>query len=308
MGFYMRSYLFFLGVSLSAISCSYAATDVKLDDGATNYPTIHAAIKSAVRGIHTLTLLKDTQVESEESDLKKLATLTVNGVPEGGTTVQSATGNTTSLFYTFSRCPLSLFLSDLTVSGFNSHNDPGGAIYAHGLLTLTATGPVTFSGNKNQNVGGAIYCVELNLTGTGPVTFSGNKNQNVGGAICSYSSLTLTDTQFSGNTATNEGGAAYMSIGNFTYTTTKDITLNPSDSLPAGMMGDNDIACHEVSSQFLKQGPSILVLNTNNPFWRGSTTVKEGRFIIGDRDHAGATWGSDTNRGAVTVDRNSLLG
>ncbi|MBR2695032.1 MAG: right-handed parallel beta-helix repeat-containing protein, partial [Thermoguttaceae bacterium] len=100
-------------------------------------------------------------------------------------------------------------VTDCTFTG-NSASNSGGAIQSSGSLTLF--GKNEFSGNS-ANHGGAIYYSSrsnntLNVSGQ---EFSGNTASGDGGAIYMdrNSTLEVTDSTFTGNTANQNGGAIY---------------------------------------------------------------------------------------------------
>ncbi len=118
----------------------------------------------------------------------------------------------------------------------NQASGNGGAIYAeHSFVNIADS---TFDGNTAAN-GGAFYlerrtetCGDATLTVTG-TTFTGNKASEKGGAIYNKGgNLTITNTTFSGNTA-KEGGDIYSEGGSIKFT--GDITLDN------GIGGSGDI-------------------------------------------------------------------
>ena len=86
----------------------------------------------------------------------------------------------------------------------------------------------------------------------------------------------------------------------------------PQDpSTPAA--GDTDIACASNASPDFVIDPSSsgwLVLNTANPNWFGSTTVKAGGgLIVGESPaYPKASWGNPAKTGDVNVNSNAVLG
>ncbi|RZI45829.1 hypothetical protein [Candidatus Finniella inopinata] len=303
-------------------------------------------------------------------DISDFGSLTIEGVNSGITTIS---GGGASLFYSSS--DKNLTLKGLTIQSFASinwtrSNGSGGAIgLADGKsLTLNATGPVTFDGHHADSSGGAISASSVTISGVGPVVFSNNNSTysdagavggaiagfntlnvsgdvtftnntaNKGGAIFSAAQIDLTDTHFTGNGATYEGGAIYLasqpiqhangqitysdnSNVNFTVTAGKKITLNPdarnSNTGALRTSNNNDIACAYINDTgatrriFTKKGPGTLVLNTNNGNWRGRTVVEAGEFIIGvTSNNSDAVWGTKTsNPGtSITVKANATIG
>lgn len=141
--------------------------------------------------------------------------------------------------------PLVLTHGTLTINGGvqlcnNTCADLGGAVYSDGPLTVNGG---LFSGNRASN-GGAIYCTRSPLMLRGG-TLRGNTATGSGGAICTYFQAgltatggtfignsasaggalslncggnTLSDVRFSGNTATQKGGALYTDYENISLT------------------------------------------------------------------------------------------
>jgi predicted outer membrane repeat protein len=104
--------------------------------------------------------------------------------------------------------------SFLTNSATDTTAGGGGAIHGrNALLTITDS---TFSGNTAGVVGGAVYVSayggfsSLTLANS---TLAGNSAVNGGAIYNSAGTVTITNTTFSGNTATGHGGALYDDAG-----------------------------------------------------------------------------------------------
>jgi|GEM_PF-4907119 len=123
--------------------------------------------------------------------------------------------------------------------------------------------------------------------------------------------LTLDHVTLAGFKSSAPGGVIYMGKAGSTLTCTveKEVTLTPKD--PATKTaGDTDIACSEnASARFIKDGDGNLTINTANPNWTGSTTVKAGGgLIVGESSaYPNASWGSSTKPGDVTLEDGSTL-
>ncbi|WP_165380342.1 hypothetical protein [Candidatus Finniella inopinata] len=191
---------------------------------------------------------------------------------------------------------------------WNSAKQVGGAIRAESV-TFSGNHPVSFTRNNSiNNHGGAIYAESIDFSGTRFVTFTGNMSiSGNGGAICA-NALILKDAQFSENKAT-KGGAVFICGGSLIYTTSSLTRLNPTELPP--VIGDNDLACESLLnlvSIFTKNGPSSLVLNTNNSEWNGHTVIQEGHFIVGDTiDCDGAVWGAN-GANTITIKGDARMG
>lgn len=79
----------------------------------------------------------------------------------------------------------------------------GGAIFNQATLTVR---DCTFSGNKATSSGGALFSMSGATATISGSTFSGN-SAGYGAAILNEDMMTVTNCTFSGNTATNSGGA-----------------------------------------------------------------------------------------------------
>jgi hypothetical protein len=111
-----------------------------------------------------------------------------------------------------------LNLSNITLAGGSATNmlglntDVGGAIYTNGTLNLTSC---AFIGNRAIAGGGAIYEDDFGVVSVSGSTFTSNSASggftSDGGAIYNTGNLTITDSTFTGNTATGHVGDASTS-------------------------------------------------------------------------------------------------
>ena len=134
----------------------------------------------------------------------------------------------------------------LNINGSNFTNNTapnddgyGGAIYNYGG-TLTVTGS-KFIGNiaGTDNSGGAIYN-GYNLT-VNNSTFTGNTATNDGGAIYTGDyNLSVNNSTFTGNTATNDGGAIYSNGGSNTVNFNRIIGNSNYDIYNSGSFNSLD--------------------------------------------------------------------
>ncbi|RZI45672.1 hypothetical protein [Candidatus Finniella inopinata] len=338
----MRSCVFLLGVSLSAMSCAYGnVVGLQTTAGGTTYgpyPSINEALTTGVAAHSTttpvLTLSGDDTETIGTTVPSTITSLSIIGSSGAIRTIIPAASLTSSLFTNPNDNPLTLNLSNLTFSGFRNDSVGGGVLYAsgNGTITLNVSGPVTFTrnsaigsggaifgkmeaisgpvaftGNSSSASGGAIFNNNNNSTMTisGLATFTGNSSSVYGGGIYAGSNVTLTDTHFANNTAKTSGGAVYMEGASktLTYNVTTSVTLGPT-SPATSAAGDNDIAGVS-DAMFTKSGTGTLTLNTNNLNWVGNTTVNAGRFIIGDSNHPHAQWGSSTTTETPYINSNS---
>jgi len=109
-----------------------------------------------------------------------------------------------------------LGLLTITNSAFSANTATnGGGVYNMDPATLTVTNS-TFSGNSATTNGGGISNVDFTTLASAVTnsTFSGNSAANGGGVYNGAgSALTITDSAFSGNSATINGGGVYNSTG-----------------------------------------------------------------------------------------------
>ncbi|RZI45214.1 hypothetical protein [Candidatus Finniella inopinata] len=321
----MRTALFLLGVSLSALSGAYGVNLVELQTPpGSEYPSLKAALAAAATQLSNKSpVLKFKKSKDDKDDaeqnviyLDNFDQVTIKGI-SGGTTISQGSAINDSLFHTSGN---TLNLSNLTFMDFKPGGAASGAIFngTNKSVTFNATGPVTFKGNRAIN-GGAIGYADSGLTlgGTGRVTFTGNTAVNTGGAIYAGGDVNLTDTRFNdgdgfngkGNTATTSGGAVSIVNSNtkFTFTTSAaggGIIVNPSAAadVPSGQNANNDFASGSSSNTFIKDGPQTLTLNTCNSGWSGDTIVKAGSLIIGGTAaNNDAQWASPVSRGNIYV-------
>ena len=162
-----------------------------------------------------------------EENLAITHDLTIEGDPDGGTTIDASGGDRYRIFTippvksprNSSASPSSdprriVALARLTMTGGRA--GAGGAIENDGTLTITDS---TISGNTSYATG-AIYNNNGTLTITNS-TISGNTSYVTGrgGGIASYyGTLTITNSTISGNTASRGGGISFTYDGIVTIT------------------------------------------------------------------------------------------
>ena len=131
-----------------------------------------------------------------------------------------------------------------TVSGFSGVSN-GGAFYidARGALTIE---DITISGNTATTNGGAFYAVSDSSVTIDSATVSGNTAQKggalyfTGSSTAAASRLSVSGSSFTGNTASSEGGAFYMTGVNSSNGLT--VTAEMTDTVISGNTGVNGSA------------------------------------------------------------------
>ncbi|MBQ9161801.1 MAG: hypothetical protein IJX74_00855 [Clostridia bacterium] len=103
--------------------------------------------------------------------------------------------------------------NEATVSGGVYYSPNSAQVHLYVGTTDGAHGEVVFSDNVARSSGGVIYASTLTANVIyGHASFTNNSStKGSGGAICMYGQLTVRDSSFEGNTATNRGGAVYAS-------------------------------------------------------------------------------------------------
>lgn len=191
-------------------------------------------------------------------------------------------------------------LSHLTFSG-NRSDDCGGALYNDGSFHRVSNPiltDITFSGNSAGNFGGAM--INDGLAGTSNptlinVTFSGN-SADQGGAMYNdgtsgISSPTLTNVTFSGNTA-QTGGAVYNRSFNGISNPILTNVILWGDAAQTGIEIYNEDAEPTIDYSIVQGGDAGSVNNSGNPdtaFSTGSNNI-DNDPVLGDlADNGGST-------------------
>ena len=203
---------------------------------------------------------------------------------------------------------------NLTVSGseFNYNSAYfGGAVYNQGKLTVAGS---TFAGNTAM--GGAIFNGDTGiLTVTGSTFTSNNatrvKGSSIGGAILNSGTLTVNNSKFNSNTATNGGAICNSGNTTVTYSTFTGNKVTSSDITVANYGGAiyNEGKLNVSGSTFT--GNRAVSTNAMNLAYGGGaisnfgeSTVKTSKFSGNFADFGGAV----SNMGKLNVSGSTFTG
>ena len=183
--------------------------------------------------------------------------------------------------------------SDINITN-NQASEYGGAIYINGSrakLNIVGDRPVTFSNNKAELGGGAIYAYEGTVSNFTPlVTFSENYTTNGdGGAL-----WLLTSTQVPNGKATFEKNLSQGGSGGAIYigsTTNTNVTLNSAteytfDGNIADKLGG---AIHTVASTLTLDG-FVIALENSAKEGGGFASSESGKIYITNRSSVSNQW------------------
>ena len=174
--------------------------------------------------------------------------LTITGPGADQLTVQRSTASSTPGFRIFNITfgDFNVTISGLTITNGNiTGSDGGGIINGSNGGTLTMTG-CTISGNVTDGNGGGI----INESNDGTLvingcTISGNiAGGNGGGVYCDFGTMTVTNSSFSANSA-SDGGGIY---NNFGTVSTTNSTFSANSASNGGGIFDNDASLDITSS------------------------------------------------------------
>ncbi len=159
----------------------------------------------------------------------------------------------------------SLSLTDVTFN--KNHAESGGAIF-HAAFGMSFNGQMVFDGNSATSLGGAVvFTVNAEVTEGSDVEYLFNKNTaEDGGAIASHTTLSLTNAEFTDNSATKNGGAIWSTKA--TINDQPGLTLTDSNLSGNKAAGDGGAIYLSYSvglnnhATMLMQGDSSITGNT----------------------------------------------
>jgi predicted outer membrane repeat protein len=191
-----------------------------------------------------------------------------------------------------------LTVTDSTFSG-NSVYDGGGAILNSAGGSLTVTGS-TFSGNSAPYRGGAIEARPGTLAVVTDSSFSGNSSGVNGGGIFNYAStLTVTNSTFSGNVTTGPYAAGGGGIYNFEAAlTVTNSTFSGNSAASVGGGVDNFASTLTVTNSTFSGNSATSGGGVSNAGWPsvpGSATLRN--TIVANSPSGGNCSGAITDEG-----------
>jgi PKD repeat protein len=188
-----------------------------------------------------------------------------------------------SVFASIGQNQFTVFISGLTITGGNAGTGMGGGIFSNGTLTLSSCQII---GNQSSN-GGGIACFFGNLILKG-CSVTGNLSNGTGGGLLHDGlSLTINNSTFSGNAASDAGGGAFIDARGSCSLTNVTITKNSSGSLGGGFQGSGFVVprlrnCLVAGNSAATSGPDAngavdsqghnLFQNTNGILMQGDPT------------------------------------
>ncbi len=250
---------------------SYAAGNVA-KIGATEYATLEAAFTAATAGA-TITLTADVNLDAQ-IEIDKQVTLDLAGYTIDRGLKDKEPVFDGRIFYIEDNGNLTLNDSSQTktgkLTGGNTDDSRGGAIYCSGILTMNGG---TIEGNAsdpadNDSYGGGVYVYGKSKSFTmNGGTIKDNK-ASFGGGVCAYDliSFTMNYGTITGNTATTYGGGIYFKNSNATGS-------------PKATINDGSISGNSAS-----QGGGIYVQTTALTMTGGTIT---GNHAIGNDGNSG---------------------
>ncbi|MDR2675721.1 MAG: autotransporter domain-containing protein [Opitutaceae bacterium] len=189
-----------------------------------------------------------------------------------------------------------------------------------GVISVAASGAaaifnnVTFTNNWAGYRGGVVYSNQSSGTvlfkitadgGASSYSYTGNFAGNLNSVNQPDPALTMNDPQVVDNAPAftplaRGGGFLFVngaSLTEFDIGVGASLTIGAAD---AASRAYDTLAANNAGSQILKSGEGGLILNADNSYWRGLTTVAAGRLLLGNDE---AQFG-----GVVTVDSGAIFG
>ena len=171
----------------------------------------------------------------------------------------------------------------------NTSTVDGAALYNEGEAVIKGC---TFQDNKGQN-GGAIYNTStMTITNT---SFTNNTATGLGGAIYNTGTMTITDTSFTNNTATGLGGAIY-NTGTMTITDTSFTNNTSMNNFSTAITNSGKLNIDNVSFNNTK-----LALQTGSVTTAKNLTITDGVLTITDNASLTATNPINLNNGTLDL-------
>ena len=212
------------------------------------------------------------------------------------------------------------FINNYASSQLNNKGSNGGAIYNNGILKLAEN--LTFSGNKADYAGGAIYNAESGNTIIKSSTFDGNSAQ-YGGAINnarlqsdSGGVLTITDSIFTNNRGWNGGAIRNQGEANIATINNTLFSANTSTNGGAinnGAWGEVKINGAEFSGNTATLDKTLKPIDSEVVLGQGGAITNNGSMYITDvtfRGNNAAKLGGaihNETKGTIKFDGNNVF-
>ncbi|OAM90169.1 autotransporter domain-containing protein [Termitidicoccus mucosus] len=204
-------------------------------------------------------------------------------------------------------------LTDVVVDSNRARSYAGAiAVAANGATAIFNN--VTFTNNWAGFRGGAVYSNQSSGTvlfkmtesgGTNSYFYTGNFAGNLNSVNQPDPAITMNDPQVVDNTPAftalaRGGGFLFVngaSLTEFDIAAGVSLTIGAAD---AASRAYDTLVANNAGSRILKSGEGDLILNADNSYWRGSTTVAAGRLLLGNDE---AQYG-----GITTVESGAVFG
>jgi hypothetical protein len=234
------------------------------------------------QGMLTITdsMISGNSATTGAGGIFNIGTLTVTNSTISGNSTTSGSGGGI-----YNNSSASLAAANSTISG-NSAPTAGGGIYNNTSGTVAITNS-TLSGNSASN-GGGIY----NSSGTSALTIANstfaNNSGALGGAIQNRATASITNSTFSGNTATNRGGAIMGWTGGVSTIINSTLSGNGATNGGAGFFGIGTL-----------NFSNTLIANSTSGVECSSTTIGTNLNNLVEDGSCSATLSGDPNLGAL---------
>ena len=228
----------------------------------------------------TDSMISGNSATTGASGIFNIGTLTVTNSTISGNSTTSGSGGGI-----YNNSSATLAVANSTISG-NSAPTAGGGIYNNTSGTVAITNS-TLSGNSASN-GGGIF----NSSGTGVLTIANSTFSNnsgaLGGAIQNRATASITNSTFSGNTATNRGGAIMGWTGGVSTIINSTLSGNGATNGGAGFFGIGTL-----------NFSNTLIANSTSGVECSSTTIGTNLNNLVEDGSCSATLSGDPNLGAL---------
>lgn len=243
--------------------------------------TLRQAIATATAGDTIVFDARLSAITLTTNELLINKNLTIKGPGANLLSVQRSSAAGTPQFRIFEiAVSVNATIADLTITnGVASGLGDGGGIYNSGTVGITGCAISGNTGSAVDNEGGGLYNASSSTMTVSNCTLSSNSNQ-FGGGIFNLGTLTLTGSTLSGNTTGNHGAGIYTGGG--TTTITNSTITNNQASIGGGIYNGGGT---------INLKNTIVALNTafNGDRDIHGAVSSQGYNFIGDPTGAGIT-------------------